>query len=70
MSNTFRELFDQEDREEILRAVQARLGPAQARVKKLKDSERVTDAYLNLDKAEMRVAYLQGLIKRIAEESN
>lgn len=68
--NTFRELFDERDREEIVSALQARQNILEARIQKLRNAERATDAVSKLDQHEERLGYLNDLIKRICEESN
>ena len=66
--STFRELFDERDRNEIVSALQARLNILEARIIKLRNSERVTDAALQLDKHEARAEDLKDLIKRVCAE--
>ncbi len=65
---TFRELFDQRDRDEIVSALQARLNILEARIAKLQKSERITDAHLRLEEHEARACDLQDLIKRVCAE--
>ena len=66
--STFRELFDERDRNEIVSALQARLNILEARIIKLRNSERVTDAALQLDKHEARAEDLKDLNKRVCAE--
>lgn len=66
--NTFRELFDQRDRDEIVSALQARQNILEARVRKLRNAERVTDAVARLDEHEERLGYLTDLIQRVCAE--
>ncbi len=68
MSHTFRELFDQRDRDEIVSALQARLGILEGRIKRLRQSERITDTRLKLDEVEARRDDLNDLIHRMCEE--
>lgn len=66
--NTFRELFDQRDRDEIVSALGARRNIVEAHVRKLKNAERVTTAVARLDEHEERLDYLNDLIRRICAE--
>jgi|688.fasta_scaffold1337413_1 hypothetical protein len=66
--STFRELFDQRDRDEIVSALQARLNILEARITKLRNADRATDARLDLDKHEARADELKDLIKRVCAE--
>lgn len=68
MSHTFRELFDERDRDEIVSALQARLGILEGRITRLRRSERITDARLRLDEVEARRDDLNDLIRRVCEE--
>ena len=68
--STFRELFDERDRDEIVSALQARQNILEGRIAKLRNGERATDAVAKLDQHEERLDYLNDLIKRICEESN
>lgn len=65
---TFRELFDERDREEIVTALQARLGLIEGRLKRLRQSERATDARLKMEEVELRRDDLNDLIRRVCEE--
>lgn len=67
--STFRELFDEQDRDELVDALQARLNPLEARIRKLETSDRVTDATIQLDKLRTRARRLQDLMDRIVAES-
>ena len=66
--STFRELFDERDRDEIVSALQARLNILEARIAKLRNSERATDASLRLDTHEAKSEELKDLIKRVCAE--
>lgn len=66
--NTFRELFDERDREHIMEALQERANRLQARITTLRKSSRITDARLKLDEHEARLDELNDLIHRVAEE--
>lgn len=66
--NTFRELFDERDREHIMEALQERANRLQARITTLRKSTRITDARLKLDEHEARLDELNDLIRRVAEE--
>lgn len=68
--STFRELFDERDRDAIVSALQARLNILEARITKLRNSERVTDARLQLDTHEAKADELKDLIKRVCAECN
>lgn len=66
--NTFRELFDERDREEIVSALGARRNVLEAHVRKLRNAERTTNAVARLDEHEERLDYMNDLIRRVAEE--
>lgn len=66
--NTFRELFDERDRDEIVSALGARRNVVEAHVRKLRNAERVTDAVAKLEQHEERLDYLNDLITRICAE--
>lgn len=66
--NTFRELFDERDREHIMEALQERANRLQARITTLRKSSRITNARLKLDEHEARLDELNDLIHRVAEE--
>lgn len=66
--STFRELFDQRDRDEIVSGLAARRNICEAQVRKLRSAERVTDAVARLDKREQRLEYLNDLISRVCAE--
>lgn len=67
-SNTFRILFDERDRTEIMEALTERQNRLQARITTLRKSQRATDASLKLDELEARHDDLKDLIGRVAEE--
>lgn len=67
-SPSFRDVFDQRDRDEIVLALQAKLSILESRISRLRKSERATDARLKLDEVEARRNDLQDLIRRVCEE--
>lgn len=66
---TFRELFDEQDREEIVAALQARLGRLEGSIKLTQRGERTTSCQKER-KLEARREYLADLLSRVAEECN
>lgn len=66
--NTFRELFDERDRDEIVSALGARRNVLEAHVRKLRNAERTTNAVARLNEHEERLDYLNDLIKRVCAE--
>jgi hypothetical protein len=66
--NTFRELFDQRDRDEIVSALGARRNIQEAHVRKLRNAERSTNAVAKLEEHEQRLDLLNDLITRVCAE--
>ncbi len=67
MSNTFRELFDQDEREEILVTMNAKLSSYKSRLKRCRDTEQATNTATE-DRLENKIAKIKGIIDTIRME--
>lgn len=69
MTNTFRELFDEEEREEIYHALKARLTSMRSRRKQALRTETAGNQ-TTIDRLEDNIERLESMIATVLEESN
>lgn len=67
--STFRELFDDDEREDLLLAMQARLRQFENRLEKAKHTEQATNV-VTVERLEQHINRLNGIIATLVEESN
>lgn len=67
--STFRELFDEDEREDLLLAMQARLRQVENRLHKAKHTEQATNV-VTVERLEQHINRLNNIIATLVEESN
>jgi hypothetical protein len=67
--SSFRELFDEQEREDILLAMQARLSQLEARLKKAQHTEQATNV-VTVERLGTHINRTLGIIATLVEESN
>jgi alpha-D-ribose 1-methylphosphonate 5-phosphate C-P lyase len=70
MSATFRELFDEEEREEMHIALTARVNGLKSRLKRANEGTEQAPNQVTIERLEQNIAMVQRMIRTVAEESN
>lgn len=70
MSTTFRELFDEDEREEIFLALNARLSSLKSRFKRADTGTEQASNVVTLARLEVKIIRLERMIRTVCDESN